>query len=157
MKVVYVDTNQFDQLILSLDSCAYHGPCLQEHPWVDEAQLMQAYRVTDMLNPHIPTFVAPVRDNPMHELHYSGKYDPMWNDSKKCVMATVNAFHNQVAQKLIRSEPPLLGKGRGSMQLPAEYFAPQNLDHDCWSSFRNKSFLVADQKRSSQWVTCHLL
>ena len=77
----------------------------------------------------------------------------MWNDPEKCVMATVNAFHNQVAQKLMRCEPPLPGRGAGSMQLCAEYFAPQDPDHIAWSSFRNKSFLVADQKKPSQWVT----
>ena len=156
VKIIYVDTNQLGELLLSLESCVYHGASLQgDKPWVDEAQLLQVYRLTDVCNSHVTTYIAPVRDNPVHDLDRrdTGKNHPLWNDCEKSVEATVNAFHNQVAQRLMRCEPGPLTNGRGSMQLTAEYFAQQDPEQVAWSSFRNRSFLVADQRKPSMWVT----
>ena len=95
VKVIYVDNNQLDEIQLAVDSCAYEGPCMAEHPWIEEPQLLQCYRLVDLLNTHITTYVALVCDGPMHDLwRIDRKLHPLWNDPEKSDEATVSAFHS---------------------------------------------------------------
>ena len=156
VKVVHLDNNQFDELILSFASAYYEGPCMEHHPWVNEAELMQVYRVRDLTFPHITTFVRPTRDLEMWNLEETPEHldgNEWWNDENRSVEASVDAFHNQLAHIVLNTEPPMLNDGSNSMQLTRQHLAPNDPTAVTFQSTRHRSWSIATQPRPSMWFS----
>ena len=91
----------------------------------------------------------------MNRLH-EGPLDRTWlgyNDLDYAVRASVPAWINQLAMKLLASEPPILINGVSTRLLCREYFAPPNRDQDTWQSLLSRGWLVAGQPRSNMRET----
>ena len=156
IKFCYLDTNQLDALMIHCASCAYDRQFhdTKKSKWIDEAELLQVYRVVDLTCSSINHYVTPVRNWPFCELHKGPPQgvEPYYNDPDHAVRASVPAWINQVAMKLLASEPPILTNGVSTKLLCREYFGPSNLDEGTWQSIKHRTWLCAGQPRPSMWT-----
>ena len=152
VKIIYVDTNQMDELTLHLDSCAYDGASVMKEPFIEGPLLLQWYSLVDMLNTHMTHYITPSHAGPMHQLDLINKKLNIYeNDLDNAVEAGVSSFYNQVDHRLMRHEPGLLTNGRSTQQLSGSYLRPANPEETVWSSMRTRTFLVADQDKPRYW------